>query len=37
VKIYNARQQFKKITFQHVRREKNVLADKLVNEAIDGK
>lgn len=37
VKIYNLRQQFKKITFHHVMREKNKLADRLVNEAIDGR
>jgi len=35
IKIHNLRQQFKKITFQHVRREQNKLADKLVNQAID--
>jgi len=37
IKIYNLRQQFSKITFHHVVREKNKLADKLVNEAIDEK
>ncbi|NMC51494.1 ribonuclease HI family protein, partial [Candidatus Kuenenbacteria bacterium] len=37
VKIYNLRQQFKKTTFHHVMREKNKLADRLVNEAIDGR
>lgn len=35
VKIWNLSQQFKKITFNHVRREKNTEADKLVNMAID--
>jgi len=35
VKIYNLSQQFKKITFTHVRREFNKEADRLVNEAID--
>jgi len=37
IKIWNLRQNFKKVTFQHIRREKNKLADKLVNEAIDNK
>lgn len=35
VRVYNLRHQFKKITFHHVMREQNKLADKLVNEAID--
>lgn len=36
VQIWNLSQAFKKITYQHIPREKNKLADKLVNEAIDG-
>lgn len=35
MKIYNAVMSFKKVTFKHVRRELNVEADKLVNEALD--
>jgi ribonuclease HI len=35
VKIWNLRQGFKKSTFKHIPREKNKLADKLVNQAID--
>ena len=35
IKIWNLRQSFKKIIFKHIRREKNKLADKLVNDAID--
>jgi ribonuclease HI len=35
IKIWNLRQSFKKITFQYIPREKNRLADKLVNQAID--
>lgn len=35
MKIYNAMLGFKKVTFKHVRREFNVEADKLVNEALD--
>lgn len=35
VKIYNKTLSFKKVTFTHVRREKNKEADKLVNIAID--
>jgi len=35
MKIYNLSQQFKKVTFFHVRREFNKEADALVNEAID--
>jgi len=35
MKIYNLSQQFKKVTFSHVRREFNKEADALVNEAID--
>ncbi|NMB48276.1 ribonuclease HI family protein [Candidatus Kuenenbacteria bacterium] len=37
IKIYNLRQQFRKVTFRHVPREQNKLADKLVNEAIDSR
>ncbi|HOZ36870.1 MAG TPA: ribonuclease HI family protein [bacterium] len=37
IKIYNLRQYFKKMTFHHVPREQNKLADKLVNQAIDEK
>jgi len=35
VKIYNARQSFKKTTFAHVRRELNKEADALVNLSLD--
>ncbi len=35
VRVWNMKQSFKKITFTHVRREENSLADKLVNEALD--
>ena len=35
MKIYNLSQQFKKVTFTHVMRERNKEADRLVNEAID--
>ncbi len=35
VKIWNLTQEFKKVTFQHVYREKNTEADAMVNEAID--
>ncbi len=35
VKVWNLMQGFKKITFTHIRREKNKEADKLVNEALD--
>lgn len=37
VKIYNARQSFKKVTFSHVRREFNKEADALANQAMDRK
>ena len=37
VKVYNARQAFKKVTFAHVRREQNQEADALVNLALDKK
>lgn len=35
VKVWNISQHFKKISFTHVLREKNKIADKLVNEALD--
>lgn len=35
VKIWNLRQNFKKITFTHIRREKNKIADALANQAMD--
>ncbi len=35
VKVWNLMSEFKKITFTHVRREQNKLADQLVNEIID--
>lgn len=35
VEIYNATLEFKKVSFTHIRRELNVEADRLVNEAID--
>ena len=35
VDLYNARQDFGKITFTHVRREHNQDADRMVNEALD--
>lgn len=35
VKVWNLTQQFKSVTFTHVRREKNKVADSLVNKAID--
>jgi len=37
VEVWNLSQKFQKITFFHVRREKNTIADGLVNEAIDEK
>lgn len=37
VKIHNARQSFKKVTFSHVRREFNKEADALANKAMDRK
>ncbi len=37
IKVHNLSLQFKKITFTHIRREHNKLADKLVNEALDKK
>ena len=36
VKAHNLSLQFKKISFNHVPREENKAADKLVNEALDG-
>lgn len=36
VKAWNLSQKFKKISFQHVRRELNTEADRLVNNALDG-
>ncbi len=35
VKVWNLTAKFKKVTFHHVRREQNKLADQLVNEALD--
>ena len=35
VKAWNQMNDFKKVSFHHVRREQNKLADKLVNEALD--
>jgi ribonuclease HI len=35
LKVWNMTQMFKKVTFTHVRREKNKEADRLVNAAID--
>ncbi|MBI4779558.1 ribonuclease HI family protein [Candidatus Falkowbacteria bacterium] len=35
VQAYNISLGFKKIVFKHIRREKNELADKLVNQALD--
>jgi len=35
VKIYNLQQLFKKVSYQHVPREMNKLADKLANQAMD--
>ncbi|HEX9664541.1 MAG TPA: ribonuclease HI family protein [Patescibacteria group bacterium] len=35
VKVWNATVNLKKVTFNHIRREKNKEADKLVNQAID--
>jgi ribonuclease HI len=37
VDLYNARQDFAKVTFTHVRREANADADRMVNEALDRK
>ena len=35
IKIYNLKQEFKKIIFKHVRREQNKIADALANQAMD--
>ncbi len=35
IKIWNISQSFKKVVYQYIPREKNRLADKLVNQAID--
>lgn len=35
LKAYNLSQNFKQIKFKHIRREKNKLADKLVNQELD--
>jgi ribonuclease HI len=35
MELYNARQDFAKVTFTHVRREHNTDADRMVNEALD--
>lgn len=35
IKIWNLLIHFKKVTFQHIPREKNTIADKLVNKALD--
>lgn len=35
VRIYNLSQQFQKVTYEHVRREKNKRADELANQAMD--
>ena len=35
LEVYNISLGFKKIVFKHIRREKNELADKLVNQALD--
>lgn len=35
VRVWNMKQNFKKVTFNHVFREQNSLADKLVNEALN--
>jgi len=35
VDVFNARQDFKKVTFTHIFREENTIADELVNEALD--
>jgi len=37
VKVWNLMSKFKKVTFKHIYREDNKLADKLVNEAIDAR
>lgn len=35
IKIWNKRQSFKRVTFTHISRDKNKLADRLVNQALD--
>lgn len=35
VKVWNQMNDFKKVSFHHIRREQNALADKLANEAMD--
>lgn len=35
IQAWNLKSQFKKVSFTHIPREKNKLADKLVNEALD--
>lgn len=35
IKIHNFKQTYKEVSFVHVRREQNMVADKLVNQAID--
>lgn len=35
VKVWNLMSEFKKVTFHHIRREQNKLADQLANEAMD--
>lgn len=37
LKVWNLKNKFKKVTFRHVRREKNTVADALVNQALDKK
>ncbi len=37
MKVWNLAQEFKSITWRHILREKNIKADKLVNEALDKK
>jgi ribonuclease HI len=35
IRVWNLTQQFNKVTFEHVRREKNKEADALANQAMD--
>ncbi|MFH1890012.1 MAG: ribonuclease HI family protein [Candidatus Kuenenbacteria bacterium] len=37
IKVYNLKHSFKNVSFNHIVREKNKLADKLVNEVIDAR
>jgi ribonuclease HI len=37
MKVYNASQGFKKVSYRHVRREMNKEADALVNKALDAR